>query len=87
MQIPPVASGLTGTSQAIQRNLARFEADAQQATAEAEALASDQPSDGTGLTQALVGMRTDAITNSILFGVFQRQAEQERALTDLVKPR
>ena len=89
MDIPATtAVGLSGTGQAISRSQARFDASAQQVTADAQALADPAASDGSsaGLASDLVAMQSDAISNRILYAVFQRQQELQGELANLIQP-
>lgn len=88
MDIARVSAGLTATADAIRRQQVRFDERAEKTVADSLALADpDSAGDAGALTADVVGMQTDSIVNSILYGIFRAQAEQQREAADLVKPR
>lgn len=89
MDIPAISTGLAGTAAAIQRGQKSFDDRAQQVTADSLAMADPGPDQGSSgdLAGDVVGLQADAISNSILYKVFQRQAEQQREAADLLRPK
>jgi hypothetical protein len=88
MEIPPIALGLTATGNAIQRQQARFDQQASQTVADSLGTAGPQTAGDSGqLASDLAGLKTDSVVNSILYGVFRAQADQQREAADLLKPR
>ena len=86
MAITPVLpAGLPATGRAIQTAQKRFDDDAATVTSDTLAGTGDGAAPAT-LTTDLVAMQADAISNSILYGVFKRQDQQQRELADLIKP-
>jgi hypothetical protein len=83
MEIP---SGIQATAAAIQRGQARFDRAAGQVVADTESMARPEPADGGDLARDLVGMDQDALMNSVLYGVFRRQQEQQSERASLVRP-
>ncbi len=86
MPITPVQpAGLPATGKAIQSAQRRFDDDAAQVTADTLSGTGDGAAPTT-LTSDLVAMQADSIANSILYGVFKRQDQQQQELADLLKP-
>ncbi len=94
MQITPVstsgsttssAAGLSGTGAAIRSAQARFDESATKVVQDTMSTAAEAPAADT-LANDLVAMKVDSLTNSILYGVFRRQSEQQQNLVDLSNP-
>ncbi len=94
MQITPMtSSGLPATAEAIRRSQTRFDDAAAQVVQDtfseaASGTASEAgatPTDGN-LVGDLVAMKVDSLSNSILYGVFKRQSEQQKDLLDIISP-
>ena len=86
MAITPILpAGLPATGRAIQSAQQRFDDDAAKVTADTLSGAGDGAAPTT-LPSDLVAMQADSIANSILYGVFKRQDQQQQELADLVKP-
>jgi hypothetical protein len=86
-------AGLANTASAIQRGQARFDKRAERVTEEAQALGTDPlaaevaaENTDAKLPADLAGLKADAIANSILYKVFQRQQEQRAQANDLLRP-
>ena len=94
MQISSLtSSGMPATAEAIRRSQTRFDDAAAQVVqdtlsesgSESGPAADAAPTDGN-LAGDLVAMKVDSLTNSILYGVFKRQSEQQKDLVDIIKP-
>lgn len=81
----PVSSGLPATAEAIRNAQTRFDDAATQVVQDTMATAADEPA-SDNLAGDLVNMKADSLTNSILYGVFRRQSEQQQNLVDLINP-
>lgn len=87
MQINTMTSaGLPATAEAIRRGQARFDDSAERVVQDTMTAAAESPSENN-LVGDLVTMKVDSLTNSILYGVFKRQSEQQKDVIDMVKPR
>jgi len=87
MQINAMTSaGLPATAEAIRRGQARFDDSAARVVHDTMAAAAESPSENN-LVGDLVTMKVDSLTNSILYGVFKRQSEQQKEMLDIVKPK
>jgi hypothetical protein len=85
--LPSVSGGnsLARTATAISAALNRFDDAATQVVADTMTDANSVPASGN-LAGDLVSMKTEQITNSILYTLFQRQSEQQQDMLKAITP-
>jgi hypothetical protein len=94
--------GLAGSAEAITRGQARFDRAAQAVVDDsltsanalgdaatlnaAGGIATDDGAAGGNQIQDIASLNSESLLNQMLFGVFSRQADQQKTLMDLVRP-
>lgn len=79
-------SGLLNTAQAIRAGQTRYDDAAAQVVADTMSATSEAPSSSDSLPADLVSMQADSIMNSVLYGLFRRQSQQQQDLLQMIPP-